>query len=130
MGALIDLALDRSGKPVKIAQVAERQGIPQRYLESILNRLRQAGLVTSRRGSEGGYRLMLPPAAITAEQILRAAVGPLSPLEEADGAPRSFAPLWQRVQDSLIATLAGVTLADLVREHEEQQRSQAADWVI
>ncbi len=55
--ALFDLALQRAGEPVKISAIAQRQGIPQKFLELILATLKQGGLVESRRGAEGGYLL-------------------------------------------------------------------------
>ena len=59
--AVFDLALQPPGEPVKIADVARRQKIPQKFLELILASLKQGGFVESRRGAEGGYRLAKPP---------------------------------------------------------------------
>src|ERR1700746_3627619 len=58
--AVFDLALQPPGEPVKIADVARRQKIPQKVLELILASLKQAGFVESRRGAEGGYPLARP----------------------------------------------------------------------
>ena len=59
--AIFDLALQRPGQPIKIADIARRQKIPQKFLELILSRLKQGGFVESRRGAEGGYLLARPP---------------------------------------------------------------------
>src|SRR5580658_11258915 len=55
--AIFDLAAQHSGEPIKIAEIARRQKIPQKFLELILAGLKQAGFVESRRGAEGGYLL-------------------------------------------------------------------------
>src|SRR5579884_4535714 len=68
------LANSRSAnmQPVKIADIAKRQKIPQKFLELILAGLKQSGFVDSRRGAEGGYLLARSPDAITVGEVLRA----------------------------------------------------------
>ena len=69
--AIFDLALQRPGEPVKIASIARRQKIPQKFLELILSGLKQGGFVESRRGAEGGYLLARPAEAITVGEVYR-----------------------------------------------------------
>ena len=69
--AVFDLSLQPPGEPVKIADVARRQKIPQKFLELILAGLKQGGFVESRRGAEGGYRLAKPANEITVGEVLR-----------------------------------------------------------
>ena len=69
--AIFDLAMQPPGEPVKIADIARRQKIPQKFLELILASLKQGGFVESRRGAEGGYRLAEPADQITVGQVLR-----------------------------------------------------------
>src|SRR5271167_3314140 len=69
--AILDLASRRPGEPVKIADIARRQKIPQKFLELILASLKQGGFVESRRGADGGYRLARPPEQITVGQVYR-----------------------------------------------------------
>src|ERR1051326_1329650 len=69
--ALFDLASQPPGEPVKIAEVAGRQKIPQKFLELILAGLKQGGFVESRRGAEGGYLLARPADQITVGEVLR-----------------------------------------------------------
>src|SRR5438445_7110960 len=57
--------------PIKIADIARRQRIPQKFLELILAGLKQSGFVDSRRGAEGGYLLARPPDSITVGEVLR-----------------------------------------------------------
>src|SRR5688572_31925040 len=71
LAALFDLAAQTPGEPVKIADIARRQKIPQKFLELILAGLKQGGFVESRRGAEGGYLLARPADSITVGQVLR-----------------------------------------------------------
>src|SRR5579862_1716540 len=68
--AILDLSTQPPGEPVKIAEIAGRQKIPQKFLELILASLKQGGFVESRRGAEGGYRLARPADQITVGQAL------------------------------------------------------------
>ena len=68
--AILDLATQPPGQPVKIADIARRQKIPQKFLELILANLKQGGFVESRRGAEGGYRLAEPAARISVGEVL------------------------------------------------------------
>src|SRR5207244_9127039 len=69
--AISDLAMQPAGEPIRIADIAQRQKIPQKFLELILAGLKQAGFVESRRGAEGGYLLARPADAITVGEVLR-----------------------------------------------------------
>src|SRR5271165_5912644 len=69
--ALIDLAFQKPGEPVKIADIARRQRIPQKFLELILAGLKQGGFVESRRGADGGYLLARPADSLTVGDVLR-----------------------------------------------------------
>src|SRR3712207_1022270 len=66
------------GGPVKSEALGEGQGIPQKFLESILTDLRHAGLLRSQRGREGGYWLNRPAGEITIADVIRAVDGPLA----------------------------------------------------
>src|SRR5215468_6079696 len=85
--ALYDMAFHGDGRTVQAKEVAERQRIPLRYLEQILQDLRRAGLVEARRGPRGGYALARPPEAVTLAAALRAVRGPLEEMFALDGAP-------------------------------------------
>src|SRR5580698_4468281 len=74
--AIFDLALQKFGEPIKIADIAKRQKIPQKFLELILAGLKQGGFVESRRGAEGGYLLTRPAETLTAGEVLRFVEGP------------------------------------------------------
>ena len=70
------------GGPVKGERIGQDQDIPVKYLENILSELRQAGLVRSQRGAEGGYWLARPPADIAIADLIRAVEGPLATVRE------------------------------------------------
>lgn len=76
--AVFDMAFYGQGRPAQIRSIAERQEIPVRYLEQILNRLRRAGIVRTVRGPRGGYYLGRSPAQITVADVVRATDGPVS----------------------------------------------------
>ena len=74
---IFDLAYNGQGGPVQVRVIGERQKIPARYLEQIFQRLRRAGLVTSKRGPGGGYTLAREPGAISLRDIVESVEGPV-----------------------------------------------------
>jgi Rrf2 family transcriptional regulator, cysteine metabolism repressor len=117
------------GEPVALAAVAEAELLPLSYLEHLVAKLRQAGLVTSVRGAHGGYRLARPAVEISMREVVEALEGPIAPMEcfhpdregrvlcshelDADTACATKL-LWTRVQGGVTKALAGTTLAELV----------------
>ena len=81
--ALLNLAEAHERGLVKIHVVAEEENIPEKFLEGILVTLKNARLVSSQRGREGGYRLRRPPAEIRLGEVVRLMDGPLAPLGDA-----------------------------------------------
>lgn len=78
--ALAMLARTEPGKPLLIAEMAERERLPKKFLELILRELRQHGILDSRKGRGGGYLLRRNPEEITLAQILRILDGPIAPV--------------------------------------------------
>src|SRR2546426_7767609 len=76
--ALVVLGLNYHKPVVRIQTISEQQNIPKRFLEQILNELRSAGVVESKRGVAGGDRLALPPAKVTPAQVIRHVGGDLA----------------------------------------------------
>src|SRR5438270_11540976 len=68
--AIFDLASQRAGEPIRIADIAQRQKIPQKFLELILASLKQGGFVESRRGAEGGYLLARTPESLSVAEVV------------------------------------------------------------
>jgi Rrf2 family protein len=118
--AAVELAASESGVWVKTETVADRQGIPLPFLLNILAELRTAGLVQSRRGAEGGYRLALPADEIAVADVIRAVDGPLAniagdrPEDVAyAGAAGTLRDVWIALRATMRGVLEGVTLADV-----------------
>src|SRR2546423_7795541 len=77
--AALDLALHNGTSPVRAKSIARRQAIPARFLEQVLHAMKNAGLVDSLRGAQGGYLLSKVPAEVSLADIVEALDGPLSP---------------------------------------------------
>ena len=133
--AVMDLALATGADPVQAKAIAERQGIPLRFLEQILGALRHAGLVESSRGAHGGYRLSRPAEEIRIGDVIQAVEGPLVmkthaiPRHANGNGHRSshgsvVQGVWKEVKDRVLETLNRTTLADLSRRAQdlEEQR--------
>lgn len=78
--ALAALARAEAKRPMLIAEIAEQQKIPKKFLEQILLDLKHRGIVMSKRGKEGGYLLLRPAHEITFGEVLRMIDGPIAPL--------------------------------------------------
>jgi Rrf2 family cysteine metabolism transcriptional repressor len=124
--AIFDLAMQPAGEPVKIADIARRQDIPQKFLELILSSLKQGGFVESRRGAEGGYRLAKPADQITVGQVIAFLEGKKPNRVTAS----AFADMWKRVDHSVAAILDHTSFAELVRRWKESQTRYVPNWEI
>lgn len=132
--ALVELAADGGG-PLKGEHLAEIQHIPPKFLESILTELRHHGLLTSRRGADGGYWLARPAAEIMIADVIRATDGPLASVRGLapgtvayEGAAVHLTEVWLALQQSLGAVLDHVSLADVANATlPEKIRLLAAD---
>jgi Rrf2 family protein len=123
--AMLDLAAaHETGELVRIKRIAERHGIPSRFLVQILLQLKQAGLVRSTRGAAGGYRLTRSPETISLLHILEAV--DKVPREFVSNVPRAtpsrgvLASTWNRLLQCQHEQLQGVNLADLDRQARDQ----------
>ena len=123
---LIDMAEHQNREYVPLKDIAARQEISEKYLESIVKSLVRAGIITGVRGKGGGYRLVHAPEQSTVGEILRLCEGTLSPVsclvEGAKPCPRMpecrTAVLWKNLDNVISDYLDGVTLADLMREND------------
>ncbi len=120
MRALLELAC--SDGPATGDSLARAQGLPAKFLAAILNDLRRAGLVSSQRGLEGGYRLGRPADQITVADVMRALDGPLAEVRglrpemtSYEGAAAHLQDVWIATRASLRAVLEQVTLEDIVK---------------
>ena len=119
---MLELAQSDSAVYMPLPLIAEKQGISEKYLESIISVLSKAGLVDGLRGKGGGYRLNRPAADYSVGQILRLTEGSLAPVACLDGdanvCPRAdqchTLPMWTKLEGLINSYLDSVTLEDLL----------------
>lgn len=132
--AAVELAAGGEG-PLKGERIAQAQQIPPNFLENILADLRNAGIVASRRGADGGYWLARPADEVSLAEVIRAVDGPLANVRGVrsdqlryDGSAAALGEVWIAVRASLRSVLEQVTLADVASgELPEHVRALAAD---
>ena len=121
--ALIHLARAKGEGYVSVAAMAEAQGLPGKFLEQLLMALKRGGLVRSRKGPHGGYRLARPPVKISLAEVIRLLDGALAPTESAstyfyESTPvereRRLLRVFKEIRDFVSAKLEKTTLADVV----------------
>lgn len=141
--ALVVLGMSHGQGVIPIQTISQQQHIPKRFLEQILNDLKSAGVVESRRGINGGYRLARPPEDITLATVIRHFDGALAPVgcvskhfyrpcscpDEARCGLRS---VMQEVRDAIANIVERVTIADLCERYRKLQGEppSALDYVI
>ena len=143
--ALIVLGLDylEDDSVVRIQEISKRQNIPKRFLEQILNDLKSAGVLESKRGVAGGYRLKTPPDRITLAEVIRHIEGPLAPVScvserfyEKCSCPNedkcAIRSVMKEVRDAIVKILEAVTVAQLCERVRKLQGEHAnpLDYVI
>ena len=142
--ALLELATDGERECMPLGEIAERTGIPPKYLEQILMRLRTARVVSAKRGAHGGYLLARPAGEITVGEVVRAMDGPLAPSlcasQTAHAAcPASRCPseescvmrgLWLEVREAIAGILDHTTFGDLAAREREQRDVRRAMYHI
>ncbi len=116
--AVLDLAIHRERGLVSIQAIADRQRIPQRYLEQVLLLLKRSALVSSKRGSSGGYHLTRSPEEITVGDVLRAVEGTDAPFEALTGRRQpaeghDLVELWTEISQAVAGVVDRLTFADL-----------------
>lgn len=126
---MIDLAEHTDEGYIPLQTIAKRQGISEKYLESILAVLSKAGLLDAVRGKGGGYRLSKPAKEYTAFEVLSLTEGTLAPVtclergQQCENAVNCRTlPLWQGLDQVIAAYLCSYTLADLTREEKPQPK--------
>ena len=122
--AVLDVAYNARPDPVQSRDITERQGIPHRYLEQVLQRLVRDGILKGVRGPRGGYTLARERRRVTLGDVVRV-VDALEAEEEAPGSTaelgaRVIGPLWDGIETELLRRLDGITMEDLCREAEEK----------
>jgi Rrf2 family protein len=141
--ALVVLGLNHGPSVVPIQSISKLQNIPKRFLEQILNDLKSAGILESKRGMAGGYRLKRPPDQITLAEVIRFIEGPLAPVSCVserfyekcscpDEGKCGIRSVMQEVRGAIVKILEEVTVAQLCERVKELQGTQnnPFDYVI
>lgn len=130
---MVDMAEHQTEGYLPLKDVAQRQEISEKYLESIVKVLVRGKLLTGLRGKGGGYRLTRPPEQYTVGSILRLTEGTLAPVacleQEPVACPRMAGcrtlPMWRKLNTLIQDFFDGVTLADLMASEQS-----GGDYVI
>jgi Rrf2 family iron-sulfur cluster assembly transcriptional regulator len=123
--AVLDIAYNASDTPVQSKDIAERQGVPRRYLEQVLQQLVRADILRGVRGPRGGYRLARERRRIALGEVVRV-VADIEraefEAEEAASSPlgqRVLTPIWTELEEDAIRKLDSITIEDLCRKARE-----------
>lgn len=135
--AVVDVAYNSSADPTQARDITKRQGIPQRYLEQVMQKLVRAGVLKSVRGPRGGYRLARERRRITVGEIVRVVYGAervtrglLAMEPGSDLAEKVIRPLWCEVRDNFYREMDTITLEDLCRRaHAKGVDGRAAERI-
>jgi Rrf2 family protein len=141
--ALVVLGLNYDRSVLRIQAISEQQNIPKRFLEQILNDLKSAGVVDSKRGVAGGYRLSKPPEEISLAVVIRHIEGPLAPVSCVsekfyarcscpDESKCGIRNVMKEVRDAIVKILENVSVAELCNRVKKLQGVHAnpLDYVI
>ena len=123
---MVCFAMKGAGEYIPLKEIAESEGISQKYLESIMTVLSKAGFVDAVHGKGGGYRLNRTPEEYTVGSILKLTEGSLAPVscttQGAAACSRSTCcqtlPMWEKLEKMIDEFFEGITLADLLKEEK------------
>jgi Rrf2 family protein len=123
---MVTLAKNHGQGPMSIAAMSKASGVPMPYLEQLIGPLRRAGLVESKRGAHGGYRLTREPSQVAVGEVYRVMEGPVAPMEcvSEDISEQTCPliegcetrPVWLRMRDAIVESIDSVTLQDLITQ--------------
>ena len=125
-------AIHSRGGVLQVAEIAQRQGIPDRYLEQMLASLRRGQILRSIRGPKGGYQLARPPAEIRVEAIVSCLEGDVLPRSGGESATPEFevlSRLEQRLEEARLEIVFGTTLQDLLDQRDHLAQAQAMYFI-
>ena len=132
---MVDLAKNSGGGYVSLSDIAEREELSMKYLESIISLLNKGGMLESLRGKNGGYKLSRDPADYTVNEILLLTEGTLAPVNcimqegvECDKAGTcSTLPLWAGLDGVIENYLSAITLEDLINGNRKKMLGDYCD---
>jgi Rrf2 family transcriptional regulator, cysteine metabolism repressor len=135
--AVLELAKRANTGPIKISIIAEAQAIPLRFLEIILNQLKQGGFVDSARGKEGGYYLARSPESLSVGEIITYIQGALEPVDCIVGKGKcplvgecAFEPMWCKVRQAISGVIDNTTFHDLIETEKSRKSGNTPSYVI
>jgi Rrf2 family protein len=137
--AIFELARHYGQGYVNTIQIAEAQASPQRFLQAILNQLKQAGFVGAKRGKDGGYFLLRSPDKLTVGEVMRSIQGPVQLVSCSDGGTKEdcpllsncvFLPMWLEVQEAISRVYDKTTFQDFLDREEQEQGKRTHDYSI
>jgi len=127
--AMLDLSLNYGIRPITLADISDRQGISLSYLEQLFAHLRRDGLVSSSRGPGGGYRLSRPADKVTILDVISAVDEKVDTTRcegkgNCNGEEHCLShDIWQSLSDQIKTYLAGITLGEVVKNHQNGHES-------
>lgn len=137
--AVLELAVHHGAGPIRVADIAEAQAIPPRFLEAILGQLRQGGIVVSHRGAHGGYTLAREPRDVTVGDVMTFMQGPVQPVECVTDNPSEkcplygscvFLPMWERIRAAISDIYESTTFEDLAATARRIKPEPVLEYVI
>ena len=134
--AVFEIARSNHGRVLTIAEIAEAQNVPQRYLEGILNELRKGCILEAQRGRCGGYKLAMDAKDITVGVVVRLIDGPVRAVDESRTGNKLtlessvFMPTWLKVQAVIDEALDSTAFSQLLRLEDEEKLNRSPSYVI
>ena len=131
---MLDLALNYGKRQLLLKEIASNQGISEKYLWQLISPLKNAGLINSTRGTQGGYELAKPPKLITLEEIILPLEGPLDFTENSDDVKADYIltsvanEIWEDISEKFKEILSSITLEQMVERQKKQ--SKILEYVI
>lgn len=137
--AIFELARHYGQGYVKIIDIAKAQATPPRFLEAILNQLKQGGFVGSKRGRNGGYFLLRSPDKLTVGEVMCSIQGPVQLVDCSSGGAEGdcpllsncvFLPMWLEVQEAISNVYDNTTFQDFLDKDKQEAAKRARDYSI
>ena len=133
--AIFELGVRNTGMPVKIQAIAQAQSIPTRFLEAILNELKHAGFVASKRGNDGGYYLVRQIEELKVSEIMEAIQGSISVGPENSDhetycrGDHAFDAFWTNVNHTISDVCGNMTFAQLKQAESTTTEQVQHYWI-
>lgn len=126
-GVMLELALNYGNGPLRVRDIAKRQGLSAKYAEQLIALLKGAGMVNSARGVHGGYSLAKQPSRLKMLEIFELLEGSLEQLECRGCATKE---VWAKVRAAIEGVLESMTLTDMAAQVKEKERQASSIYYI